>query len=329
MSLLLATMLAPFAMKSTAQSMSHEDTSYTVRSATVKMLKKFPDARLVGPELPKGVVAYTDIVFASYGSRHLRLDLFMPDSSGGGPYPGVILIHGGGWSSGSRSMLVPMAERLAARGYVTATVDYRLSGEALYPAAVYDLKAAVRWMRANAEQYRVDPSKIAAYGCSAGGELASFIGTTNGVSKFEGEGGYGEFSSEVQAIVNVDGLLDFTNANSTKYDKNPAKPSAAHRWLGDSYKDDPALWKAASPISYVSKHVPPMLLINSSMAHYHAGRDKMVHRLNTLGVYSEVDSLPGTIHTFWLFHPWFEKTLDYTSTFLDKTLKLGLVKQDP
>ena len=298
------------------------DTSYTSYSATVKLLKKYPFVKLVRPYLPRNVAEKRDIVYTNYGSRELHLDIFFP-SDRSRTYPGVLMIHGGGWVSGNRSMLVPMAERLASHGYITVTPEYRLGPEAHFPAAVYDLKAAIRWMRANASLYGIDANEIAAYGCSAGGELAAFLGTTNGMKKFDGDGGYHGYSSRVEAVVNVDGLLDFMNVNSTKYDNNPKKPSAAHRWFGGSYKEIPQVWKEASPITYVGKATPPVLFINSSMPHYHAGRDSMIAEMNKLGIYNEVHTIAGTPHTFWLFRPWFGKTLRCTLDFLNKTFREG------
>ena len=243
------------------------DTSYTSYSAAVKIYRKFPNVKLVTPHLPAGVIEKKNIVYTTYGLRKLHLDVFMPSRAGHTEYPGVLIIHGGGWISGERSMLVPLAEQLASHGYVTITAEYRLQPEALFPAGVYDLKAAIRWMRANGAEYKIDTTRIAAYGCSAGGELVAFLGTTGGMAKFEGNGGCLGHSTRVQAVVDVDGLLDFMNINSTKYDNNPKKPSAAHRWFGGSYKKIPQAWKEASPITYVGKLTPPIIFINSSMAH--------------------------------------------------------------
>jgi acetyl esterase/lipase len=304
------------------------DSSYTSHSAALKIYKKFPSVKLVLPRLPKTVVEKKDIVYTAYGSRELHLDVFMPSGRGNEAYPGILIIHGGGWVSGERSMLVPMAEQLAKHGFVAVTAEYRLGPEALYPAGVYDLKAAIRWMRAAGPEYGIDTNRIAAYGCSAGGELAAFLGTTGDNSKFEGNGGYLGHSSRVQAVVDVDGLLDFTNVNSTKYDNNPEKPSAAHRWFGASYKDNQRLWREASPITYVGKSTPPVIFINSSMSHYHAGRDNMVAEMKKLGIYYEVHTIPGTPHTFWLFHPWFGKTLGYTVAFLDRVLKANSITKE-
>ncbi len=297
------------------------DTSYTSYSAAVKIYKKFKNVKLATPSLPAGVVEKKNIVYTIYGTRKMYLDVFMPAPEGNVRYPGVLIIHGGGWISGERSMLVPMAEQLAAFGYVTVTVQYRLQPEALFPAGVYDLKAAIRWMRAKGAEYGIDTSRIAAYGCSAGGELAAFLGTTGDMKKFEGHGAYLGHSTRVQAVVDVDGLLGFMNINSTKYDNNPKKPSAAHRWFGGSYKEIPQVWREASPITYVGRSTPPIIFINSSMKHYHAGRDEMITKLKHLGIFYEVRTLPGTPHTFWLFHPWFDKTLSYTVKFLDKVFK--------
>ena len=294
------------------------DTSYTLYSAAKKMYKKFPEARLVTDILPSAVKVKKDIIYKRIGNRKLRLNVYYPAIKSGKYFPGILMIYGGGWRSGDISLSIPMAERLAAKGFVTVTADYRLSIEALYPAAVIDLKTAVRWMRANASEFHIDTDKIAAYGCSAGGELAAFLGTTGNLKKFN-QGEYLDHSSNVEAVVNVDGNLDFTDTNYTVPDSNPLKPTYAQLWLGSSFKENPKLWKEASPITYVTKNSPPQIFINSAVPRFHAGRDLVIKLLNKYHIYSEVHTLPGTIHTFWLFQPWFEETLRYTIEFLDKT----------
>ena len=137
------------------------DTSFTLNNTAPKVYRQYPHARLVEANTPAGVLAQVNLVYARYGERELHLDLFSPNEKENALCPGVILIHGGGWRSGNRQMEWPMAQRLAAQGYVAATVEYRLSVEARYPAGVYDLKGAIRWMRANAARLRVDPNKIA------------------------------------------------------------------------------------------------------------------------------------------------------------------------
>ena len=296
------------------------DTSYNFNTASAKMHKKFPGAELIPPDLPANVKEELNIVYAEAGKRKLNLDIFYPANFNSKNRPGVVLVHGGGWSSGDRQLVIPMAQRLAAEGYVTAAIEYRLSPEALYPAAVYDIKASIRWMRANASKYKINSEKIAIYGCSAGGHLAALIGTTNGDKRFEGNEGDLNFSSDVQAIVDVDGVVDFFGKGSEEVFKKSGKPSAAHLWFGASPKENPEVWKEAGPINHVSRTTSPVLFINSGQARFHAGRDEMIKKLEAYKIYSEVHTLEGTIHTFWLFKPWFEKTFNYTLNFLKKTL---------
>lgn len=137
----------------------------------------------------KGVRLVRDVVYSTVGGRELRLDIFYPAGRKRKGYPGVLLIHGGGWRSGDKSQQGPLAQQLAAKGYVALAVEYRLSPEAPYPAAVLDVKAAVRWMRANAATLRLDATKISALGCSSGGHMAALLGTTNGLKALRARGG--------------------------------------------------------------------------------------------------------------------------------------------
>jgi acetyl esterase/lipase len=292
------------------------DTSFTVYSAFMKEKKNFPEIEIAEPKLPKGVLAKEDVVFSSPGKRDLHLDVFYPAEKSKKGYPGVILIFGGGWKSGEKSMSVPMAQQIAAKGYVTAAVEYRLSPEIQYPAAVHDVKAAIRFMRAHAADYNLDKSKIAVHGVSAGGQLAALVGTTNGVKKLEGIEGYTEQSSDVQAIIDIDGVLAFKHPES-------AEGQVAGEWLGGTYEQKPQIWEEASALTHAGKNTPPILFINSSLPRFHAGRDDMIKKLNAHGIYSEVHSFPNTPHPFWLFHPWFEPTVNYTIEFLDKVFKNG------
>lgn len=296
------------------------DTSFSVGSTTAKVYKQFPFAKLVVSKLPDNVEEQRDISYTAYGDRELHLDIFTPKQKGR-LYPGVILIHGGGWRSGSRQMEIPMAHFLASHGYVTAVTEYRLSIEALYPAAVNDLKIAVRWMRANAAKYNIDTNKIAVYGCSSGGQLAALIGTTNGILHFENYSIYFKHSSNVQAVVDVDGVVDMTDPNESGKDTVKGRPSAGALWFGAPYRERRDLWTEASPINYVNENTPPILFVNSSIPRYHAGRDEMIRKMNSYNVYSEVHTIQNTPHPFWLFHPWFDEASNYILKFLDRVLK--------
>ncbi len=310
-----------FAQEGQKSNVIPRDTSFTTNNTNAKVILEYPNAKLVSSKLPKSIKAIKNITYVNYSGRKLHLELFVPNKKNKKLLPAVILIHGGGWRSGDRSMEWPMAQHLAARGYVTVTVEYRLSVEALYPAAIYDLKTAIKWLRENSLKYGIDSSKIATYGCSAGGQLAAFLGTTGNIKKFEGSDRNSDHSTNVQAVIDIDGIVDFTTGEENGKDKNPAKPSAGKLWFGATYEGKPELWLEASPINYVSKKSPPILFINSSLPRYHAGRDAMIEKLNHYGIYSEVHTIKDTPHPFWLFHPWFDETLEYIVKFLDNIFK--------
>lgn len=300
------------------------DTSYTPYSAWMKIRKQYPNVTLVKPQLPEGVLAEQNIVYATlpntpFGKRELHLDLFRPEKPGN--YPAVVLIFGGGWRSGSKEAQVPMAQQIAAKGYVTAAVEYRLSPEALYPAAVYDIKAAIRFLRANATKYNLNPDKIAISGSSAGGQLAALVGMTSGIKKFEGDEGNNNVSSAVQAIIDMDGILDFRTPEESAGDNQPGKRSAGAYWFGQTFNEDSARWIEASPIEYAGGNTPPMLFINSAQPRFHAGRDSMISILKSHRIYTEVHTIPNSVHSFWQVHPWFDETVGYMIRFLDKVLK--------
>jgi pectinesterase len=218
-------------------------------------------------------------------------------------------------------MQIPLAQQIAAHGYVTAVVEYRLSPEALYPAAVYDIKAAIRFLRSRAAKYSIDPDKIAVTGSSAGGQLAALTGMTADVTKFDGDVGDSGISAKIQAIIDMDGILDFRDPNESAKDTDPLRPSAGAMWFGGSYKEVPEKWVEASPIVYAGKNSPPVLFVNSALPRFHAGRDSVIAILSKYNIYTEVHTIPDTPHPFWLFDPWFEPTVNFMVAFLDKILK--------
>ena len=279
------------------------DTSYTVYQSLIKARKHYPYAEPAKALLPAGVIADRDLVYTMLNdsinkNRKLHLDVFRPEKAG--PYPALIMVHGGGWQSGNRSMQMPLAIQIATHGYVTVTVEYQLSPEALYPAAVYNIKSAIRWMRANAAKYAIDTGRIAISGCSAGGQLAALIGMTNGLENMEGNQGNMDYSSAVQAVIDVDGILDFLAPGSL--DKTRKPHSADVSWLGGTFEEKSATWKEASAIFWVNRNSPPVLFLNSGFPRFHAGQDEMIALMNQMGIYSEVHQFDVQVHPFWLFH---------------------------
>ncbi|OOV20363.1 alpha/beta hydrolase [Flavobacterium sp. LM4] len=297
------------------------DTSFTAANEFKKNLRHFPDIKVAKDILPAGVVEHRQIIYTTlkntpFGDRDLHVDVFSPKKSG--KYPALIMVHGGGWRSGDKSLQIPMAQKLAAKGIVTVCVEYQLSMEAKYPAAVFNIKSAVRWMRANAEKYHIDPNKIAISGCSAGGQLAMLVGLTNGVQSKEGDHGNLGFSSEIQAIVDIDGVVDFMAPSSLNLNRKPNSPDV--EWLGGTFYEKPEIWKDASGIFWANENSCPVLFINSGFSRFHAGQDELVGMMKEWGIYTEVHKFDVKMHPFWLFEPWVDPTVNYIYDFLIKNL---------
>ncbi len=287
------------------------DTSYTVFSTYNKEIKKFPFIEIVKERKYKNLDFSLDIVYNSLDSRELHLDAYY--KKGKKPQPAVILIHGGGWKSGNKSQMKIFAQEIASKGYSCFTIEYRLSPEAQYPAAIFDVKNAIKYIKANAKKFNVNPDKVAALGCSSGGQMAALIGTTNNNLEFESPSGINENAS-VQAIIDLDGILAFKHPESEE-------GKAASLWLGGSFDEQPEIWKQASALNHVSASTPPILFINSDMARFHAGRTDMISKLNSYKIYSEVKNISNSPHSFWFFNPWFQPMVKYTVDFLDKIFK--------
>ena len=287
------------------------DTSYTVFSTYNKEIKKFPFIEIVKERKYKNLDFSLDIVYNSLDSRELHLDAYY--KKGKKPQPAVILIHGGGWKSGNKSQMKIFAQEIASKGYSCFSIEYRLSPEAQYPAAIFDVKNAIKYIKANAKKFNVNPDKVAVLGCSSGGQMAALIGTTNNNLEFESPSGINENAS-VQAIIDLDGILAFKHPESEE-------GKVASLWLGGSFDEKPEIWKQASALNHVSASTPPILFINSDMTRFHAGRTDMISKLNSYKIYSEVKNISNSPHSFWFFNPWFQPMVKYTVDFLDKIFK--------
>ncbi|MFL6631462.1 MAG: alpha/beta hydrolase fold domain-containing protein [Massilia sp.] len=303
--------------------------SYTAETTYAKLAPTYPFIRIASRAAPPTVRAVTDVTYVRRGAHDLKLDLYLPAAGGTAPRPAIVFVHGGGWRAGVRANFAPMAIRMAERGYVAATISYRLSLEAPYPAAIIDAKAAVRWVRAHAADYGVDPARIAIAGGSAGGQIAALAGVTNGEGRFDPDAGPAAVSSAVQAIVNIDGLSDFTSEEARRYEDDPGKqPSSAGAWFGGRYAEKAALWRDASPLYHVNQDTPPLLFIVSAQRRFSLGRDEMVEKLRALGVPNRVVPVPDTPHSFWLFDPWLAPTVEATDDFLRAYLRRAHYSQD-
>jgi acetyl esterase/lipase/cyclophilin family peptidyl-prolyl cis-trans isomerase/catechol 2,3-dioxygenase-like lactoylglutathione lyase family enzyme len=210
------------------------------------------------PVAPEGVTVRRDIAYVAAGHARQKLDLYLPKAEG--PLPLIINIHGGAFRMGSKEDGVPV--EYLSLGYAVASIGYRLSGDAIWPAQIEDCKAAVRWLRANARTYGIDPDRFAAWGASAGGHLASTLGTAGWVKEFE-VGENLEVSSRVQAVVDYFGPTDFLQmdahrlANGQVHD--PAD-SPESQLIGGALQENPDKAARANPITYVTRDAPPFLI---------------------------------------------------------------------
>jgi len=288
------------------------DTTYTIKSVYDKVKKEYPNVNLVEPRKYKYVKQEKEIVYKIINDRKLHLDGYFNTTNKRNP--AVVILHGGGWKSGNKWQMETFAIELASKGYSCFSIEFRLSPEALYPAAIFDAKNAIQYLRKNAIKYNIDANKIAVLGCSSGGQMATLIGTTNGNTNFENDDKNNKTRSNVQAIINIDGILAFKHPESIE-------GKVAGLWLGGSYDEKPTVWQQASPLNHTNKKTPPTLFINSSIPRFHAGRDDMIQILNKHGIYNEVKTIPNSPHSFWFLNPWFDETINYTTAFLDKVFK--------
>lgn len=286
-----------------------------------------PPAPVAAPASAVGLPTQVErgVVYATVDGRKLLMDIAVPKE--GGPYPCVVLFHGGAWRVGSRrdlstpirgdgSKTTPsIIEQVAARGYVVATADYRLI-PARFPAPVEDAKTAIRFLRANAKKYHIDPKKFAAGGFSAGAHLALMVGLSDKSAELDGTL-YPEQDSRVQCVVSFFGPTDLSLYAAT--------PGIAEAYLvpflGPEAKTDPTVYKRASPITYVSKDDPPVLLVHGDLdvivPIIHS--ERMLAKLKEAGVPAKLVTMPFKGHG-WFGSP-LEKSLQESVRFLDSHLK--------
>lgn len=288
------------------------DTTYTLKGVYDKIKKEYPNVSLVQPKKYGNVKEQKEIVYKTINERKLHLDGYYQISDKRNP--AVVILHGGGWKSGNKWQMETFAIELASKGYSCFTIEFRLSPEALFPAAIFDVKKAIQYLRKNAIKFNIDANKIAVLGCSSGGQMAALIGTTNENKNFEEDNSNNKTRSNVQAIVNIDGILAFKHPESIE-------GKVAVLWLGGSYDEKPTVWQQASPLNHTNKNTPPILFINSSIPRFHAGRNDMIQILDKYSIYNEVQTIPNSPHSFWFLNPWFDETINYTATFLDKVFK--------
>ncbi|MDF1851157.1 MAG: alpha/beta hydrolase [Verrucomicrobiales bacterium] len=255
--------------------------------------------------------------------RRLTLDVFRP-AEGDGPYPAIVMFFGGGWQNGRPALFTPLAQALARKGFVCVVPEYRLSGEAPFPAAVHDGKAAIRWTRKNAKRFQVDPDRIATLGGSAGGHLSGFMASTNGIDRFEGGGDHREVSSAVQAAVVMCGPMNMLADGVAERAEAGAKIKVGDAILdfmgGVPPSQDAERYREASPLTHLGPSAVPMLFIDGENDRPRLRYTDFWKKMDELEIPHEFALMPNAPHPFWNMREWFDPTVEAVDEFLRKHL---------
>ncbi len=257
-----------------------------------------PAAFAQGPaRLPEGLEAHRDLAYVDNGHERHKLDLYLPKQAKG-PLPVLIWVHGGGWQNGSKDGCPPLRAGYVERGYAVASLNYRLSGHAVFPAQIEDCKAAIRWLRAHAEKFGLDPQRFGVWGSSAGGHLVALLGTSGEVKAFD-VGAHLDQSSAVQAVCDYYGPTDFFAFVTTKgYESHAAATAPEAKLLGGTVEEKPELAKRVNPITHITPDDPPFLIV-------HGDRDPVVplnqsqllfEALTKAGVSAHFHTIEGAAH---------------------------------
>ncbi|MBW8010682.1 MAG: alpha/beta hydrolase [Chloroflexi bacterium] len=251
-----------------------------------------------------------DITYCTVDDVALKMDLYYPDSATRS-WPVVVIIHGGGWTSGHKisGPAIRYAEPIVSANFLVAAIDYRLSPEVVFPAHLEDVKCAIRSLRANAAEYNLDPDKIGVIGFSAGGHLAALLGTTDPSAGFEGTGGYLEYSSRVQAVVDIAGV------------NNPrilCSDQIAQEVFGAENCQDDEVMDPANSANYISLDDPPFLIIHGDrdMAVALIFSEYLKDALDAVGVPAILYIVRNAGHSFQPLDEPMEPSLDELSTFV-------------
>jgi acetyl esterase/lipase len=284
-----------------------------------------PPAKQPAPP-PKGVKVERDVLYVPGGDPSQALDIYLPEEPSAKPEPLLVWIHGGGWSGGSKAGCPYVGQ--VARGYIAASVEYRFSQKAVFPAQAQDCQAAIRFLRANAKKYNIDPDHIGIGGASAGGHLVALLGTSGGKKAFPPIGGNDDQSDRVQAVEDMFGPADFYTVVAQA---DADKTKSIFKWNnGDPYSkliggakvgEDKEKCDAVSPTHYVSKDNPPFLILHGDKDALvpFAQSEELTDLLKKAGVDVTLQRLPGSGHGGAAFGlPAVNKLV---STFFDKHLK--------
>lgn len=267
---------------------------------------------------PATLKAELDIAYGKTPEQELKMDVYRP-KDGGDSLPACVLVHGGGWVKGDKEKFRPLAIALAEKGYVVANVEYRLGPVAKYPASVQDCSLAVRFLRAHAARFGLDPQRIGAWGGSAGGHLVGMLAGAATHERFV-VGDLKDVSAAVQAACIMAGPTDLTGAAFVESLRKAGEKSYSFQWLGKLYDEAPELYREASPMTHFTKETGPVLFLTGDLDN--PARDEAgMKKLQSLGVPTKQVILKDAKHGCWMQRPWFEQCVEAVDAWFKESLK--------
>lgn len=300
---LTALTIAAFCVGAPAQSLIPVDDSYTISQRYEAYKKDYPELELPKLQFEAGQQILFDRLYKKIGSRELHIDIFLP-VPGHANRQALLLVHGGAWRSGNKSNFYGLANLLAQRGYIVFIPELRLAPEAAYPAGLIDINDAIVWAKSHAQEFGFDSERLAIGGESSGGQMASLIAYSAGEDLFKSAP---KQNTRVNALIDLDGVLDFTTPLALKYENAAGAKSPAAQWLGGPFETIGERWREASAAHYVGANSPPTLIVSSAAPRFTAGSDEVVQVLERNGIAHAQLNFEHTPHAFWLFEPYLSK----------------------
>lgn len=285
------------------------DYSYNNNDALKNDAKSIPGLSLAVHTLQHPIDSTLDFTYKKMATRELKMDYYGPKS--GNYLPSLLFIHGGGWRTGDKSQHRELAKSLADKGFRVFLIEYRLSTEALYPAAMLDAHDGLKYLFEHAKRLKIDPNRISVAGFSAGGQMAALLGSS------WDETLYGKHSPKfkIHSVIDLDGILAFIHPESGEGDDSN-KLSAATLYFGMNKTTGVTKWNEASALYHVSKKDPPVMFINSGVDRMHAGREDFIQKMEAFKIPTKVHTFPKSPHSFLLYTPWMEQVAELIAGFI-------------